>query len=558
MLIGLVFVSLRDSIHIKARNYSFTTVFSVEEKMLGNVDATYQLPGQLVRDVNVHTHKTSYKAYHPQTPWSLNSGFSIDTVAPKFVDADQDKILYGHPTRGLWQTFASAPFDEEIYGRTVRKFTFSSRVLCGELAVSRDMDCQLAHADTSIYIDVDTGMLLTFDVVETFEAITNDDGIAEVSITHTPTRGSVMHQVDTARTASFLLYLYLILALFFMAGVPIFLLLLTLQHPHMTVIRWIYGGSISVTSLIALLLVYASTAYTYPPVQIAIASWIFPPSFEQTITSFKERMSLYGYEEGVSVQFDFLNANGNHADFIENVTTIQASGVDLIVSLSTIGTKLITESIKDIPVVFSFVSYPVESGIIKSYISSGTNSVGSRNWISMERQLDTLLRIDPTVERIGFARSRNEQSSLLQLHEMLQYETLYGVTVVPIEADDAASLASALQNTEVDAYFASCDTLISSERHQVIETALRRKKPSFGCGSQWVEEGLLFSLSADVDELGTYMAERAKWILEGFDPQFMHTTSPVLPEVAVNRTTAALIGVPISQEIGLYVDQYFD
>ena len=82
--------------------------------------------------------------------------------------------------------------------------------------------------------------------------------------------------------------------------------------------------------------------------------------------------------------------------------------VDLIFSITTPGTLIAKEMTSEIPIVFSVNTFPVESGVIDSLESSSNNLVGTRNYISVERQYSAFERIYPNTETLAFIHHKDE------------------------------------------------------------------------------------------------------------------------------------------------------
>ena len=63
------------------------------------------------------------------------------------------------------------------------------------------------------------------------------------------------------------------------------------------------------------------------------------------------------------------------------------SNVDLIFAIATSSLQASYNSTKDIPIVFTAVTDPIDAGVAKSWESSGTNVTGTSDMVSMEKQL---------------------------------------------------------------------------------------------------------------------------------------------------------------------------
>ena len=124
----------------------------------------------------------------------------------------------------------------------------------------------------------------------------------------------------------------------------------------------------------------------FPVVKIGIAGWGSNPEFRRSIDGFKESLAAKGYIEGENVEFITLNSETDLAVQRQIIERFVAQEVDLIYTLTTFGTLTAMSVTKEIPIVFSVVTYPVESNVIASLASSGNSVVGTRNYIPPSRQ----------------------------------------------------------------------------------------------------------------------------------------------------------------------------
>ena len=97
---------------------------------------------------------------------------------------------------------------------------------------------------------------------------------------------------------------------------------------------------------------------------------------------------------------------------------------------------IIKGTAKEIPIVFSIVTYPVESGVIASLESSGNNLVGTRNYVPASRQYRHFSKIVPDMKKIAFVRHLGEPNSAFQKEEFSVFLEAKGISLVDVEAFD--------------------------------------------------------------------------------------------------------------------------
>ncbi len=291
---------------------------------------------------------------------------------------------------------------------------------------------------------------------------------------------------------------------------------------------------------------------------VGIARWApyGNESYDENIQGFKDALTAGGYIEGENVAYDLQVANANADTQQEIADQFSKENVSLVFSQTTSGTLILKDSIPHRPIIFSIVTYPVESGLIESLQNSGNNLVGTRNWVPVEDQLSVFLKMVPNTTTIGFVHREGELNSLVQLEEMRKASEPFGITVESISGRDLQGLIDALSSAkEIDALYSACDTLVQSEAEEVIIAfAHERRLPSFSCNITGPQKGDLIGVVSGFYQLGRLSGEQAILVLEGATPSSLETLTETQPQVHVNATTAALLDLTIPQDVLVKVD----
>ena len=103
---------------------------------------------------------------------------------------------------------------------------------------------------------------------------------------------------------------------------------------------------------------------------------------------FIEGLKEKGFEEGKNLKINYQNAQGDMAIAKTISDQFVTSNVDLIFAIATSSLQASYNSTKDIPIVFTAVTDPIDAGVAKSWESSGTNVTGTSDMVSMEKQLE--------------------------------------------------------------------------------------------------------------------------------------------------------------------------
>ena len=285
---------------------------------------------------------------------------------------------------------------------------------------------------------------------------------------------------------------------------------------------------------------------------IGIARWNSDPTYSRNVEGFKEGLAEKGYVEGDNVQFIIKTPESDLHIQRQIIRSFVDAKVDLIYSLTTPGTLAAKDVTRTIPIVFSIVTYPAESGVIESLEGSNNNLVGTRNYIPVERQYDQFEKIYAGTKVLGFVHRKGEANSDKQYLEAKAVLRTKGIEVIDIAAVDLDDMRAQLESViqGVDSLYLACDTLINVGGEEiVIEISKQYKKPSFAGLKGSVAKGALVGNVADFYAIGKLAGTKAGLILNGAKPSSLLTESPAEDYVIINTKTAKELGIEIPQYI---------
>ncbi len=285
---------------------------------------------------------------------------------------------------------------------------------------------------------------------------------------------------------------------------------------------------------------------------IGITQWVSNQEYTANIQGFKDGLAENGYIEGENIHFIIDNPEADEDRQREIIQSFIDEDVDLIYSLTTPGTLIAKEMVKDKPIVFSIVTFPVEVNIISDLRNSGNNLVGTRNYVPMAKQYYQFERIFPEVKSVAVVHRKGEPNSAIQYNEFKELLSNRGIEIVDIAAVNLDDMRAQLESKieDIDVMFSACDTLIQSGGEEVVIDFSRvYKKPCFSCNKDGVFKGALMGTVTDFYTLGKISGEKAAEILNGAQPSWLITESPRADYIVINKKTADELGIVIKQEI---------
>jgi len=287
-------------------------------------------------------------------------------------------------------------------------------------------------------------------------------------------------------------------------------------------------------------------------VTIGIAGWNSDLTYGGNVEGFKDGLEENGYVEEKNVRFIIENAESDLDVQREIIESFVERDVDLIYSLTTPGTLVAKKATSKIPIVFSIVTYPVESGVIEALESSGNNLVGTRNYISVQRQYSQFEKLYPLTKTLAFVHRKDEKNSVNQFNDMTKLLAPKAIEVIDIAAVDLDDMRTQLESSinSIDSLFLACDTLINFGGEEVvIEISKKYKKPTLACLKGSILKGALVGNIVDFYIIGKISGRQAALILGGAKPSSLLTESPAEDYVMINTKTAEDLGVVIHKYI---------
>ncbi|MCK4224580.1 MAG: ABC transporter substrate-binding protein [candidate division Zixibacteria bacterium] len=270
------------------------------------------------------------------------------------------------------------------------------------------------------------------------------------------------------------------------------------------------------------------------------------PSFQAATEGVKKQIRK-GEVDPVFIEYDL---SLNFPDAQKTVQKIRELTPDLIVTIGSKSTALLSKEIKDIPIVFSAVLNPISSGFAQSMWSSGSNLTGASLDIPVRTQLDKFKLIVPGLRKVGVIFTRDSEPVVAQAKRVCKE---IGLELVSVAISSEKEIPEAIENLgqKVDGLWAVADTVIftpQSTQYLLLYT-LRNGIPFMGPFTSFVKAGALFTLAWNDKDVGRQSGELALKVLAGEKPSQIPITTPRMIFLILNLRTAEQINLEIPPHI---------
>lgn len=266
---------------------------------------------------------------------------------------------------------------------------------------------------------------------------------------------------------------------------------------------------------------------------------------------FIEGLKEKGFEEGKNLKIDYQNAQGDISIAKTISDQFVTSNADMIFSIATSSLQASYNATKDIPIVFTAVTDPVEAGVAKSFESSGTNVTGTSDMVSMEAQLDLLTTLVKDIKTLGVIYNSSEANSLAQVQELKKEANKRGINVKEISVTTVNEVNQNLNAAigSIDALYAPTDNTVASAYDLVGNICVSKNIPML-CGEEaGISKGGLCSIGIDYFKLGKEAGYKAAEILNGANPSDIEISTLSDMSITINTDVAEKLNIKIPEDI---------
>lgn len=266
---------------------------------------------------------------------------------------------------------------------------------------------------------------------------------------------------------------------------------------------------------------------------------------------FIEGLKEKGFEEGKNLKIDYQNAQGDIAIAKTVSDQFVTSKVDMIFAIATSSLQASYNATKDIPIVFTAVTDPIDAGVAESWESSGTNVTGTSDMVSMEKQLSLLTTLVPDIKTLGVIYNSSEANSLAQVQELKKEAEKNAIDIKEISVTTVNEINQNLNAAigSIDALYAPTDNTVASAYDLVGNICVNKNIPIL-CGEEaGVSKGGLCSIGIDYFKLGKEAGYKAAEILNGTKPSDIEISTLSDMSITINTDVAEKLNITIPEDI---------
>ncbi|MFF2529201.1 ABC transporter substrate-binding protein [Brevibacillus sp. NPDC058079] len=283
---------------------------------------------------------------------------------------------------------------------------------------------------------------------------------------------------------------------------------------------------------------------------IGIAQFVEHPALDAAREGFISQLAKNGYEKDKQVKIDVQSAQASMDTAIQIAQKFEADKVDLVLAIATPTAQAAAQTSKEIPILFTAVTDPVEAGLVAAMDKPGANVTGTSDMNPVEEQLKLIKEMKADAKSVGIIYSSGEVNSKVQVDAAKAVAGKLGLEIKEAAITSATEVKQAAESMvgKVDAFYVPTDNMVVSSIAAVISVAEAQKIPVIAGEENSVKSGAIATYGIDYTKLGEQTADMAAKILKGeAKPADMAVEVQADMKLVLNKKAAEKMGVTIPQ-----------
>ncbi|MBE9142214.1 ABC transporter substrate-binding protein [Planktothrix mougeotii] len=290
---------------------------------------------------------------------------------------------------------------------------------------------------------------------------------------------------------------------------------------------------------------------------VAVTQIVEHPSLDATRKGIQDELAAAGLKAGETLKWEWESAQGNPSTATQIANKFVGENPDVIVAIATPSAQASVAVARNIPVIFSAVTDPLGAKLVNNLEKPGGLVTGVTDLSPVNKQLDLIQEMTPTVKRLGVIYNAGEANSV-SLIDLLKIEaTKRGLTVVEATANRSSDVATSARSLvgKVEAIYIPTDNTIVSALESVIQVGIDNKIPIYAADTDSVKRGAMAGLSFNYYDVGRQTGKVVLQVLKGESPGNIPVKSVEKLQLFINMKSATAMGVKIHESVLKKADQ---
>jgi putative tryptophan/tyrosine transport system substrate-binding protein len=270
-----------------------------------------------------------------------------------------------------------------------------------------------------------------------------------------------------------------------------------------------------------------------------------------------------GYSVGRDLLIESRSAEGQMDRLPSLAKELVASRVEVVVALSEMAARAVTDDTATVAIIAVGVPDPVESGLVASLNRPGGNITGVSDMAAelSSKRLGILKEVVPGLKRVAMLWNANDPGMTQRYRAAAAAAASLGVAMQALgvrEPDDFDAAFAAMTHEMPDGILMVTDALTALNRKRVFEFAAAHRVPAIYEFEFLARDGGLMAYGPDGKEWGERVADLVERILKGAKPADLPFEQPTRFQFVINLKTANALGLTIPPALLATADEVIE
>jgi ABC-type uncharacterized transport system substrate-binding protein len=276
---------------------------------------------------------------------------------------------------------------------------------------------------------------------------------------------------------------------------------------------------------------------------------------------FRQALRELGYVEGQNLVVEYRSAEGKAERLPALATELVTLNPDVMIAGTTVGALAARNATMRTPIVFTFVSDPVGTGLVTSLARPGGNITGIAHLTQdlIGKRLQMLKELIPNAASIAVLANPSDPGTAAHLAEAERAARLLAMKLQIVEArtpDEIDRAFSAAVSQRPAALLVDPNAMFFVQRSKIVGLAARHRLPAIYESRGFVDVGGLMFLGAPyLGDLLPRMVALVDKILKGAKPADLPVEQPTKFDLVINLKTAKALGLTIPPAVLARADE---
>lgn len=303
-------------------------------------------------------------------------------------------------------------------------------------------------------------------------------------------------------------------------------------------------------SLSALTLAMSASMATAAEVKsVAVTAIVEHPALDSARDGILDALNEAGYKQGKNLKWQYQSAQGNTGTAAQIARKFIGDKADVLVGIATPTAQALVAGTRQIPVVFTAVTDPVQAQLTPSWEASGTNVTGVSDVLELDKQIELIKEIVPEVKKIGMVYNPGEANSVAVVEAFKKLLPEHGLELVEAAAPRTVDVRNAALSLagKVDVIYTNTDNNVVSAYEALAKVGNDTKTPLIASDTDSVKRGAIAALGVDYRDLGQQTGRIVVRILNGEAPGSIAPQTSENLQLFINVTAAEKQGVLLTE-----------